>query len=131
MSACREGGDIIAVAAGVKVLVATKTVDSARARMALWLWSVRRVGHDPFSEMIFIFRSKRADRLETAGVGRFGASFVLETLEHRAFRWPPVSDGVMRLTARDLRHWLTGWIGRVCTPGCCAADGVLVRAANY
>ena len=41
---------MIAVAAGVKVLVATKPVDFRKGAMALWLWSVRRWGTTRFRE---------------------------------------------------------------------------------
>jgi transposase len=73
---------MIAVAAGVKVLVATKPVDFRKGADGLVALVREALGHDPFSETIFIFRSKRADRLkilawdgsgsvlETAGAGR-------------------------------------------------------------
>jgi transposase len=55
---------MIAVAAGVKVLVATKPVDFRKGADGLVALVREALGHDPFSETIFIFRSKRADRLK-------------------------------------------------------------------
>ena len=51
---------MIAVAAGVKVLVATKPVDFRKGADGLVALVREVLGHDPFSETIFIFRSKRA-----------------------------------------------------------------------
>jgi transposase len=63
--------------------------------MALWLWYA--LGADPFSGTIFVFQSKRADRLKILAWDGSGL-----ILLHGDFKWPPVSDGVMRLTASQL-----------------------------
>ncbi len=55
--------------------------------------------YDPFSGTIFIFRSKRADRLKILAWDGSGLVLFWKRLEHGAFRWPPISDGVMRLSA--------------------------------
>ena len=75
---------MIAVAAGVKVLVATKPVDFRKGADGLVALVRETLGHDPFSGTIFIFRSKRADRLKILGLGRVRAGSVLETA--RAWR---------------------------------------------
>ena len=46
---------MIAVAAGVKVLVATKPVDFRKGADGLVALVREALGHDPFSETIFIF----------------------------------------------------------------------------
>jgi transposase len=48
----------------VKVLVATKPVDFRRGADGLAALVQEQLRHDPFSGTIFIFRSKRADRLK-------------------------------------------------------------------
>jgi transposase len=63
---------------------------------------VKVEGHEPFSETIFIFRSKRADRLKILAWYGSGLVLLWKRLEHGAFRRPPVSDGVMRVTAPQL-----------------------------
>jgi transposase len=55
---------MIAVPAGVRVLVATKPVDFRRGADSLAALVREQLKHDPFSGTIFIFRSKRADRLK-------------------------------------------------------------------
>jgi transposase len=89
---------MITVPAGIRVLVATKPVDFSGADSLAAL--VReQLRHDPFSGTIFVFRSKRADRLKILVCG--------------ALRWPPISDGVMRLSRpRSSPHWSTDWTGR-------------------
>jgi transposase len=64
MCAGREGGDVIAVPAGLRVLVATKPVDFRRGADSLAALVREQLRHDPFSGTIYIFRSKRADRLK-------------------------------------------------------------------
>ncbi len=51
---------MIAVPAGVRVLVATKPVDFRRGADSLAALVREQLKHDPFSGTLFIFRSKRA-----------------------------------------------------------------------
>jgi transposase len=55
---------MIAVPAGVRVLVATKPVDFRRGADSLAALAREQLQRDPFSGTIFVFRSKRADRLK-------------------------------------------------------------------
>jgi transposase len=59
-----DDGEMIAVPAGMRVLVATKQVDFRRGADSLAALVREQLRHDPFSGAIFIFRSKRADRLK-------------------------------------------------------------------
>jgi hypothetical protein len=61
------------------------------------------LGDDPFSGMVFVFRSKRADRVKILVWDGSGLGLFWKRLEQRAFRWPPVTDGVMRLDVKMLR----------------------------
>ena len=93
---------MIAVPAGMRVLVATKPVDFRRGADSLAALVREQLKHDPFSGTLFIFRSKRADRLKILAWDGSGLVLFWKRLEHGAFRWPPISDGVMRLTASQL-----------------------------
>ena len=55
---------MIAVPAGIRVLVATKPVDFRRGADSLVALVREQLGQDPFAGTIFVFRSKRADRLK-------------------------------------------------------------------
>jgi transposase len=55
---------MIAVPAGIRVLVATKPVDFRKGADGLVALVRELLRHDPFCGTIFVFRSKRADRLK-------------------------------------------------------------------
>ena len=99
---------MIAVAAGMRVLVATKPVDFRKGADGLVALVRETLGHDPFAGTIFVFRSKRADRLKILVWDGSGLVLFWKRLEHGAFRWPPISDGVMRLTASQLAALVDG-----------------------
>jgi transposase len=91
---------VISVPAGVRVLVATKPVDFRRGADSLAALAKDELQRDPFSGTILVFRSKRADRS--------GLILYWKRLEEGAFRWPPISDGVMRLSASQLAALVDG-----------------------
>ena len=62
----------------------------------------------PFSGTLFIFRSKRADRLKILAWDGSGLVLFWKRLEQGAFRWPPISEGVMRLSASQLAALVDG-----------------------
>ena len=93
---------MIAVPAGMRVLVATRPVDFRRGADSLAALVREQLQHDPFSGTIFIFRSKRADRLKILAWDGSGLVLFWKRLEHGAFRWTPISDGMMRLSASQL-----------------------------
>ena len=103
-----KGDDMITVPAGIRVLVATKPVDFRRGADSLAALVREQLQHDPFSGTIFIFRSKRADRLKILAWDGSGLVLFWKRLEHGAFRWPPISDGVMRLSASQLAALVDG-----------------------
>ena len=63
---------------------------------------------DPFSGVVVIFRSKRADRLKMVTWDGSGLVLVWKRLEHSAFRWPPITDGVMRLSPAQMAALFDG-----------------------
>ena len=52
--------------------------------------------------MIYVFRAKRADRVKLLLWDGTGLVLVAKRLEKSTFRWPRISDGVMRLTSSQL-----------------------------
>jgi transposase len=99
---------MIAVPAGVRVLVATKPVDFRKGGDGLAALVQETLAEDPFSGTIFIFRAKRADRVKILTWDGSGLVLFWKRLEHGAFKWPPVSDGVMRLTGSQLAVLVEG-----------------------
>jgi transposase len=99
---------MIAAPAGVKVLVTTRPVDFRKGADGLAALVREQIQQDPFSGTIFIFRSKRADRLKILSWDGSGLVLLWKRLEQGAFRWPPISDGVMRLSAAQLAALVDG-----------------------
>lgn len=99
---------MIAASAGVKVMVATKPVDFRKGADGLAALVREQLRHDPFSGTIFVFRSRRADRLKMLAWDGSGLVLLWKRLEHGAFRWPPISDGVMRLSTSQLAALMDG-----------------------
>jgi transposase len=63
---------------------------------------------DVFAGDVFIFRSKRLDRLKILMWDGSGLCLLAKRLEAGAFTWPPVRDGSVTLSAAQLRLLLTG-----------------------
>jgi transposase len=63
---------------------------------------------DPFSGVVYVFRSKRADRVKLIFWDGSGMVLVAKRLEQGDFRWPRVQDGMMRLSAAQLQALLEG-----------------------
>ena len=99
---------MIAVPAGIRVLVATRPVDFRRGADSLAALVREHLRQDPFSWALFIFRTKRADRLKILAWDGSGLVLFWKRLEHGGFRWPPISDGVMRLSASQLAALVDG-----------------------
>jgi transposase len=99
---------VIAVPAGLRVLVATRPVDFRRGADSLAALVSEQLRQDPFSGTLFIFRSRRADRLKILAWDGSGLVLFWKRLEHGAFRWPPITDGVMRLSASQLAALVDG-----------------------
>ena len=94
--------------AGMRVLIATRPVDFRRGAdgLAATVQSVLR--QDPFSGTIFVFRSKRADRVKMLVYDGTGLVLIWKRLEGSKFKWPAISDGVMRLSAAQLAALFEG-----------------------
>jgi transposase len=99
---------MIAVPAGVRVFIATKPVDFRKGGDGLAALVRETLGHDPFSGTIYVFRSKRADRVKMLVWDGSGLVLFWKRLENGAFKWPPISEGVMRLTSAQLAALIDG-----------------------
>jgi transposase len=62
----------------------------------------------PHGGVSYVFRSKRADRLKLLYWDGTGLVLVTKRLEHCSFRWPTISDAVMRLSPGQLSALLEG-----------------------
>ena len=89
---------MITLPAGARILLATKPVDFRKGAHSLAALAAEVLGTDPFSGVVLVFRSRRADRVKILVWDGSGLVLIWKQLEGRAFRWPPMVDGVVRLT---------------------------------
>ena len=66
------------------------------------------LGADPFGGVIYVFRSKRADRMKLLFWDGTGLVMATKRLEQGSFCWPSLREGVMRLTPAQLSALLEG-----------------------
>lgn len=99
---------MIAFPAGIQVMVATKPIDFRKGADGLAALVRETLGQDPFCGAIFVFRSKRADRIKIVAWDGSGLVLIWKRLEQGSFRWPPITDGVMKLTSAQLTALVDG-----------------------
>lgn len=83
----------------LKVMVATKPIDFRKGAISLAALVEHELGLKPFSGVVFIFRSKRANRIKLLVWDGTGLVLVSKVLQTGGFHWPRVHDGVLRLSA--------------------------------
>jgi transposase len=92
----------------VRVLIATKPVDFRKGMDGLAAHVQETFKLEPFSGIIYVFRSERVDRVKLLYWDGTGVCLLAKRLEGGKFRWPKVEDGVMRLSPAQLSALLEG-----------------------
>jgi len=92
----------------IRVLVATKPVDFRKGMNGLAALVRETLKSDPFSGTIYVFRSKRADRVKLLFWDGSGVCLFAKRLEDGKFCWPRIEDGVMRVSAAQLCALIEG-----------------------
>jgi transposase len=91
-----------------RVLIATQPVDFRKGMDGLAALVAAELKLEPFFGIVYVFRSKRADRVKLLFWDGTGVCLVTKRLEGGRFRWPRVENGVMRLSAAQLSALLEG-----------------------
>src|SRR6201747_1054384 len=81
----------------VRVMVATRPVDFRKGAEGLAALVRETMGADPFSGTVYVFRAKRADRINLIFWDGTGVCLLAKRLEDGRFSWPRIEDGVVRL----------------------------------
>ncbi|WP_407530197.1 IS66 family insertion sequence element accessory protein TnpB [Methylobacterium oryzisoli] len=89
-------------------MLTTRPVDFGKGADRLAVLVRDAMGTNPFSGTVYVFRSKRADRLKLLFWDRSGVVLVAKRLEAGQFCWPRMEDGVVRLTAAQLSALFEG-----------------------
>ena len=93
---------------GLRVMVASKPVDFRKGMDGLASMVTQELLADPFAGDVFIFRSKRTDRIKLILWDGSGLCLVTKRLEAGGFTWPPVQDGAVALSVAQLRMLFSG-----------------------
>lgn len=99
---------MISIPPGVRVLLAARPVDFRKGPHGLAALAAEVLGEDPFSGVVLVFRAKRADRIKILAWDGSGLVLVWKQMPQGSFRWPPVMDGVMRLSAVEFAALFDG-----------------------
>lgn len=99
---------MIMPSAEIKVLVATMPVDFRRQADGLAALVQEALRENPYSGAIYVFRSKRANRVKLLWWDGTGICLLAKRLENGQFRWPAITDGTMPLTQAQLSMLLEG-----------------------
>lgn len=89
-------------------MIATRPVDFRRGAHSLAALAAAELGEDPFSGVVIVFRAKRADRLKILVWDNSGLVLVWKQLQQHTFRWPPVMNGMMKLSAVEFAALFDG-----------------------
>jgi transposase len=95
------GGDL-------KVLVSARPIDFRRGVHGLVAMVAEALKADPYCGDVFVFRSKRLDRIKLIVWDGSGMLLISKWLEEGRFTFPPVQDGAVVLTAAQLSVLLAG-----------------------
>jgi transposase len=89
---------MISLPSGARVLLAMRPVDFRKGAHGLAAVAAEVLRENPFSGAVIVFRSKRSDRVKILVWDTSGLVLVWKQLQQGGFRWPPVTDGVMKLS---------------------------------
>jgi transposase len=89
---------MISVPAGTRILLATQPVDFRRGAHGLAALAQEMLAEDPFSGAVIVWRRKRGDRVKILVWDTSGLVLIWKQLQQGSFRWPPIMNGVMKLS---------------------------------
>jgi transposase len=99
---------MIGLRSDLKVLVAARPIDFRRGVHGLVAMVAEALKVDPYCGSVFVFRSKRKDRIKLIVWDGTGMVLVTKWLEEGGFTFPPVQDGTVTLTSTQLSVLVAG-----------------------
>jgi transposase len=99
---------VIGLRGELKVLVASRPIDFRKGVHGLVALVAEWLHGNPYNGDVFVFRSKRKDRLKILTFDGTGMILATKWLEEGAFTFPPVQDGAVVLTATELSVLVAG-----------------------
>jgi len=92
----------------VRIFVATEPVDFRKGHNGLAALVQNHLHKDPFAGTVYVFLSKRADRLKLLYWDGSGLVMAYKRLEDQVFKWPTISNGMMRLNHAQFEALFVG-----------------------
>lgn len=89
-------------------MVATKPVDFRKGHDGLSAMVQSVLREDPFTGTVFVFRSRRADRLKLLYWDGTGLVMTYKRLEDTTFTWPDIRNGLMSLNHAQFEALFSG-----------------------
>lgn len=89
---------MINVPSGTRILLATRPVDFRKGAHGLTALAQEALGENPFSGAVIVWRCKRGDRVKILVWDTSGLVLIWKQLQQGGFRWPPIMNGVMKLS---------------------------------
>jgi transposase len=89
---------MISIPAGARILLAIRPVDFRKGAHSLAAFAQEALAEDPFSGAVIVYRAKRSDRIKILVWDTSGLVLIWKQLQQGSFRWPPIVDGVMKLS---------------------------------
>ena len=96
------------IPSGTRVWLAAGATDMRRGFDGLAAIVQERLGADPFSGHIFLFRGRRGDLVKMLWWDGDGLCLFAKRLERGRFIWPQATDGAIHLSAAQLSMLLEG-----------------------
>lgn len=92
----------------IRVFLVIKPIDFRKGMDGLAAHVKNELNLDPFEGAIFIFRSKRADRMKIILWDGRGLVMVYKRIETTHFKWPKVTEGTIKLTKTQFEALFEG-----------------------
>jgi transposase len=99
---------MIPARADLRIVVATRPVDFRAGMDRLVALVQEALRANPFCGDVFVFRSRRSDRVKVLYWDGSGLVLAHKRLEDGRFVWPPIRDGVLPLSPTQLAILLDG-----------------------
>ena len=109
---------MIALRAKLKVVVASQPIDFRRGVNGLAALVVEALAADPYCGDVFIFRSKRKDRLKLLAWDGSGMVLATKWLEDGGFTWPSITAGRVEISPEQMALLVASldWTAAVAKP---------------
>jgi transposase len=99
---------MIALPAGTRIWIAAGVTDLRRGFTGLSAMVQTKLGQDPFSGHVFVFRGRRGHLLKLLWWDGQGLCLFAKRLERGKFLWPKAESGTVNLTKAQLAMLLEG-----------------------